>query len=107
MAQDNADILARIRERKQMGEDNIQSEKDAIEADIALIRGRKKKGKENLIWDFTLDVAANLSHNGDGWDSFEVNISTWSPLFNNDFRGWRLPFIFAATHLSPISECIE
>jgi hypothetical protein len=45
----DTDILARIRERKQMGEDNIQAEKDAIEADIALIRGKKKKGKENLI----------------------------------------------------------
>ena len=50
MAQDNADILARIRERKQMGEDNIQSEKDAIEADIALIRGRKKKGNDGLMY---------------------------------------------------------
>lgn len=45
----DTDILSRIRERKQMGEDNIQGEKDAIEADIALIRGKKKKGKENLI----------------------------------------------------------
>lgn len=54
--QTEADILARIRERKQMGEDNIQAEKDAIEADIALIRGKKKKGKENLIWDFTMST---------------------------------------------------
>ena len=52
----DTDILARIRERKQMGEDNIQAEKDAIEADIALIRGKKKKGKENLIWDFTMST---------------------------------------------------
>ena len=52
----DAEILARIRERKQMWEDNIQAEKDAIEADIALIRGKKKKGKENLIWDFTMST---------------------------------------------------
>lgn len=54
--QQDEEILARIRERKQMGEDNIQAEKDAIEADIALIRGKKKKGKENLIWDFTMST---------------------------------------------------
>lgn len=52
----DTEVLARIRERKQMGEDNIQAEKDAIEADIALIRGKKKKGKENLIWDFTMST---------------------------------------------------
>ena len=46
---DNTDILAHIREMRTMGEENIQAEKDAIEADIALIRGKKKKGKENLI----------------------------------------------------------
>lgn len=34
----DADILAQIRERRTMGEENIQAEKDAIEADIALIR---------------------------------------------------------------------
>ena len=56
MENNNEEILARIRERKQMGEDNIQAEKDAIEADIALIRGKKKKGKENLIWDFTMST---------------------------------------------------
>ena len=54
--QNDSEILARIRERKQMGEDNIQAEKDAIEADIALIRGKKKKGKENLIGDFTMST---------------------------------------------------
>lgn len=47
--QTEADILARIKDRKQRGENNIKNEKDAIEADIALIRGKKKKGKENLI----------------------------------------------------------
>lgn len=46
MAKDNAEILARILEHRTMGEENIQGEKDAIEADIALIRGKKKKGKE-------------------------------------------------------------
>lgn len=56
MAKDTANILARILERRTIGEDNIQPEKDAIEADIALIRGKKKKGKENLIWDFTMST---------------------------------------------------
>lgn len=56
MAKDSTDILVRIRERRTMGEDNIQSEKDAIEADIALIRGKKKKGKEGLIGDFTMST---------------------------------------------------
>ena len=56
MENNNEEILARIRERKQMWEDNIQAEKDAIEADIALIRGKKKKGKENLIWDYTMST---------------------------------------------------
>lgn len=53
---DETEILSRIRERKQMWEDNIQSEKDAIEADIALIRWKKKKGKEWLIGDFTMST---------------------------------------------------
>ena len=52
----DTDILARIRDRKQMWEDNIQAIKDEIEADIALIRGKKKKGKENLIWDYTMST---------------------------------------------------
>lgn len=52
----DADILTQIRERRTMGEENIQAEKDAIEADIALIRGKKKKGKEWLIWDFTMST---------------------------------------------------
>ena len=56
MAKDYTDILVRIRERRTMGEDNIQAEKDAIEADIALIRGKKKKGKEGLIGDFTMST---------------------------------------------------
>lgn len=56
MAKDSTDILVRIRERRTMGEDNIQAEKDAIEADIALIRGKKKKGKEGLIGDFTMST---------------------------------------------------
>ena len=56
MAKDNAEILARILEHRTMGEENIQGEKDAIEADIALIRGKKKKGKEWLIWDFTMST---------------------------------------------------
>ena len=53
---EESEILARIRERRQMWEDNIQGEKDAIEADIALIRGKKKKGKEWLIGDFTMST---------------------------------------------------
>lgn len=56
MAKDSTDILVKIRERRTMGEDNIQAEKDAIEADIALIRGKKKKGKEGLIGDFTMST---------------------------------------------------
>ena len=60
-----------------------------------------------LICDLTFDVATNLSHKGDGWDSFEVKISTWSPFLRIDFKGWRFPLIFDATHLSPISEWIE
>jgi hypothetical protein len=43
---EQSSVLTRIKELRTMGEDNIQSEKDAIEADIALIRGKKKKGKE-------------------------------------------------------------
>jgi len=46
MQKQDEDILYRIREQRTNGEENIQSEKDAIEADIALIRGKKKKGKE-------------------------------------------------------------
>lgn len=56
MAKDYTDILVRIRKRRTMGEYNIQAEKDAIEADIALIRGKKKKGKEGLIGDFTMST---------------------------------------------------
>ena len=53
---DNTDILAHIREMRTMGEENIQAEKDAIEADIALIRGKKKKGKEGLIGSFLMST---------------------------------------------------
>ena len=60
-----------------------------------------------LSWDFTLLVTANLSHKREGWDWSDVSISTWSPLFKIVFKGCNLPLIFAATHLSPISECIE
>ena len=56
MQKQDEDILSRIREQRTNGEENIQSEKDAIEADIALIRGKKKKGKEWLIWDFTMST---------------------------------------------------
>lgn len=56
MAKDYTDILAQIRERRTMGEENIQAEKDAIEADIALIRGKKKKGKEGLIGSFLMST---------------------------------------------------
>lgn len=52
----NDDVLAQILELRTMWEDNIQAEKDAIEADIALIRGKKKKGKEWLIGDFTMST---------------------------------------------------
>lgn len=56
MAKDYTDILAQIRERRTMWEENIQAEKDAIEADIALIRGKKKKGKEGLIGSFLMST---------------------------------------------------
>lgn len=56
MTKDTIDILAQIREQRTRWEDNIQGEKDAIEADIALIRGKKKKGKEGLIGDFTMST---------------------------------------------------
>lgn len=56
---DNTEILARIREMRTMGEENIQAEKDAIEADIALIRGKKKKGKEGLIGSFLMSTKVN------------------------------------------------
>lgn len=53
---DNTEILSRILEMRTMGEENIQGEKDAIEADIALIRGKKKKGKEGLIGSFMMST---------------------------------------------------
>lgn len=51
---DESEILARIREQKMLWEMNVDTMKMKIEADIALIRGTKKKGKEWLIWDFTM-----------------------------------------------------
>lgn len=46
---DTSEILARIRLNKQNWEINVENEKLAIEADIALIQGKKKKGSEWLI----------------------------------------------------------
>lgn len=52
----DSEILARIKERRTLGEDNIRALKDEIEADIALIRWKKKKGKEGLIGDFSMSA---------------------------------------------------
>ena len=51
MAKDYTDILVRIRERRTMGEDNIQAEKDAIEADIAPYSWQEKERKRGT-WGF-------------------------------------------------------
>lgn len=46
---DESEILAKIKLQKEQWEQNVNPEKLAIEADIALIRGKKKQGKEELI----------------------------------------------------------
>jgi hypothetical protein len=51
---DDSDILARIRLQKEQGENNVNAQKLEIEADIQLIRGKKRKGKEKLIGDFSM-----------------------------------------------------
>jgi len=51
---DDSEILARIRLQKDIWEQNVQTQKLEIESDIKLIRGMKKKGKEKLIWDFSM-----------------------------------------------------
>lgn len=51
---DESEILARIRLQKTDWETNVSTTKLEIEADIALIRWKKKKGKEELIWDFSM-----------------------------------------------------
>ncbi len=56
---EDAEILERIKHQKEMWEQNVSTMKLEIEADIALIRGKKKKGKENLIWDFSMSSKIN------------------------------------------------
>lgn len=46
---DNSEILARIKLQKENWENSVETEKLEIEADIALIRGKKKKGADHLI----------------------------------------------------------
>lgn len=51
---DYTDILADIKQKRTLGEQNIDNMKMEIEADIALIHGKKKPWKEKLIWDFSM-----------------------------------------------------
>lgn len=51
---DESEILARIRLQKEQWEMSVNNQKLEIEADIKLIWGTKKKGKEKLIGDFSM-----------------------------------------------------
>lgn len=53
---DDSEILERIREQKDMWEQCVDTAKLEIEADITLIRWKKKKGKDWLIWDFSMSA---------------------------------------------------
>lgn len=63
--------------------------------------------KANLILDFALAVSTKFNHSSFGFCFCEVNISTWSPLFNLWLRGTNLLFTLAPIQWSPILLCIS